>query len=115
MEESAVGVIQGEDMPQYERQIEIRLALPTGRVRYEKGQAVREAGPDPEWVISFIQPGVERALQRVYGPETEIRFSVGKTMDVRLSGVFPVKAGEIKERVAGVLEEAFENMENPEG
>lgn len=113
MDESAVDVKRSEETPGYERQIEIRLALPAGRVRYEGGKPVLEAGPDPERVISFIQPGVERALQRVYGAQTEVRLTVGRTLDVRLHGTFQEKAGEVRGRVAGVLEDAFENLEDP--
>ncbi|GAA5533974.1 hypothetical protein [Deinococcus aluminii] len=113
MTESAENVMDQPEAQNHDRQIEIRLALPAPRVRYEKGKAVKEAGPDMTRVIALIRPQVEGALQRVYGAQTEVRFTVGRASDVRLSGTFPVKVSEVRLRVAEVLEDAFENLEDP--
>lgn len=98
----------------YDRCIEIRLVAPTPRVRYEKGKPVKEEGPDFERVLRAIRPSVEAALQGIYGSETEIRLVEGKSADVRLSGTFSVKAGEVRTRVQEAVADAFDNLESVE-
>lgn len=100
--------------PAFERCIEVRLVSPTPRVRYEKGKPVKEEGPDFGRVMAAIQPSVERSLQAIYGAETEIRLVQGKAADVRLSGTFAVKAGEVRARVQEAVAEAFDNLESVE-
>jgi hypothetical protein len=95
----------------FDRCIEVRVVAPAPRVRYEKGQPVREAGPDFERVIAAVRPSVEAALQAVYGVGTEIRLVEGKSADVRLTGTFPVKAGEVRQRVSEALADAFDGLE----
>jgi hypothetical protein len=97
--------------PAFDRCIEVRVVAPQARVRYEKGQPVREAGPDFGRVIAAIFPVVEQGLQAVYGAGTEIRVVEGKAADVRLTGTFPVKAGEVRQRVSEVLADAFDGLE----
>lgn len=93
----------------HDRRIEIRMAFPE-RVRYEKGQPVRERGPDPNRVFGLLHPEVARALQDHYGPHTEVTFAVGRTPDVRLTGRFPEKPGDVKERVQETLALALEGL-----
>lgn len=102
------------DKATFDRCIEVRLVAPTPRIRYEKGKPVKEEGPDFERVMAAIQPSVEQSLQAIYGPETEVRLVQGKAADVRLSGTFPVKAGEIRARVNEAVAEAFDNLESVE-
>lgn len=102
------------DKPAFDRCIEVRLVAPTPRVRYEKGKPVKEEGPDFTRVMAAIRPSVEHSLQAIYGPETEIRLVQGKAADVRLSGTFPVKAGEVRARVQEAVAEAFDNLESVE-
>ncbi|WP_221091177.1 hypothetical protein [Deinococcus aquaedulcis] len=93
------------------RAIEIRLAQPAPRVRYEKGKPVKEPAPDMTRVVRALEGEVTAALQDLYGTQTGVVLTVAKANDIRLSGTFAEKAGVVRERVGEVLSLAFEGLE----
>ena len=97
----------------FTRRIEIRLAEPQPRIRYEKGKPVKEPVPDMQRVIAALEDEVTQNLQLVYGPETEIVIITARAQDVRLTGSFQQKANDIKAKVGEILANAFENLEVP--
>lgn len=97
----------------FTRRIEIRLAEPQPRVRYEKGKAVKEPVPDMQKVITALEEEVTHNLQLAFGSDTEIVITTARAQDVRLTGTFQQKATEIKILVGEVLADAFENLEVP--
>lgn len=101
------------DVTAFTRQIEIRLAEPQPRIRYEKGKPVREPVPDMQRVIAALEEEVTHHLQIAYGSETEVVITTAKAQDIRLTGAFQQKANNIKKLVGEVLADAFENMEVP--
>ncbi|WP_022803142.1 hypothetical protein [Deinococcus ficus] len=98
-------------IPAFTRQIEIRLAQPAPRVRYEKGKAIKEPVPDMDRVIRAIEDDITAAVQAVYGPQTEVTLTAAKAADIRLTGTFQEKAGVIRERVGEILASAFDNLD----
>lgn len=99
-----------EDSP-FSRQIEIRLAEPAPRYRYEKGKPVKEPTPDMNRVIRAIEDEVTEKVQAVYGEETGVLITVGKAADIRLTGTFQEKATETRKAVGEILAGVFENLE----
>lgn len=93
----------------YTRQIEIRMVFPE-KIRYEKGQPIKEPGPDPERVIAALRPEVERGIQDKYGEETEVIFRVAQAPSIRVTGQFGEKAGVTGAFVQEVLDGVFENL-----
>lgn len=102
-----------QDVTPYTRRIEIRLAEPQPRVRYEKNKPVREPVPDMQKVIEALRDEVTQNLQLAYGLETEIVFTTARAQDVRLTGAFEQKATDVKIMVGEVLADAMENLEVP--
>lgn len=98
----------------FTRQIEVRLAEPSPRVRYENGQAIKEPTPDMGRVIRAIEEEITELVQAKYGGETEVLLSVGKAADVRLTGAFQEKATVTRKVVGEILAGVFENLEIPE-
>ncbi|MVN89165.1 hypothetical protein GO986_20730 [Deinococcus sp. HMF7620] len=99
------------DAPAFVRQIEIRLAQPAPRVRYEKGKPVKEPTPDMTRVIRALEDEVTAALQGLYGLDTKVIFTVAKAGDIRLAGPFSDKAPAIRAQVGEVLAQAFDNLD----
>lgn len=97
----------------YTRRIEIRLAEPQPRVRFEKNKPVRDPVPDMQKVIAALEEEVTHHLQIAYGSETEVVITTAKAQDIRLTGTFQEKVTEIKKLVGEVLGDAFENLEVP--
>lgn len=103
--------VNGAPKPTFTRQIEIRLAQPAPRVRYEKGKAVKEPTPDMDRVIRAIEDDVTAAVQAVYGTQTEVTLTAARAADIRLTGTFQEKAGVIRERVGEILASTFDNLD----
>ena len=103
--------VNGAASPAFTRQIEIRLAQPAPRVRYEKGKPVKEPTPDMDRIIRAIEDDITAAVQAVYGAETEVMLTAAKAADIRLTGTFQEKPGVIRERVGEILAGAFDNLD----
>ncbi|MBZ9752170.1 hypothetical protein GO986_11935 [Deinococcus sp. HMF7620] len=110
MMESAQDVTEAPSSP-FVRQIEIRLAQPTPRVRYEKGKPIKEPAPDMNRVIRALEDEVTAAVQQLYGPQTEVTFAAAKAGDIRFAGAFTEKPGVMRERVSEILGIAFDNLD----
>ncbi len=95
---------QPEESSGYTRSIEVRLARPQPRIRYEKGEPVREPMPDQERIIGAIAGDLTRALQTKYGTETEIFITSAHSPSVRLLGQFADKTSVVGAYVQEVLE-----------
>ena len=80
-------------------------------MRYEKGKAVKEPAPDMDCVIRAILDAVTGAVQDAYGVQTGVTITAARAADIRLSGTFTEKPGVIRERVGGVLAEAFDGLD----
>ncbi|CAM4058210.1 DinI-like family protein [Deinococcus marmoris] len=93
----------------YTRQIEIRMVFPE-KIRYEKGKAVKEPGPDPERVIAALRSEVERGVQDRYGEETQVIFRVAQAPSIRVTGQFGEKVAITAAFVQEVLDGAFEHL-----
>lgn len=100
--------------PAFSRRIEIRLAEPQPRIRYETNKPVREPVPDMHKVIEALRDEVTQNLQLAYGPETEVVITTARAQDVCLTGAFQQKVNDVKMMVGEVLADAFENLEVPE-
>ncbi|CAM3507111.1 hypothetical protein DESA109040_14800 [Deinococcus saxicola] len=93
----------------YTRRIEIRMVFPE-KIRYEKGNPVKEPGPDPERVIAALRPEVERGIQEKYGEETEVVFRVAQAPSIRVTGQFGQKVAVTAAFAQEVLDGAFEHL-----
>lgn len=99
------------DVTTFTRQIEIRLRQPVPNVKYVKGKPVKEAVPDMEKLADAIREEVTHNLQTAFGPQTEVRISVGKVNDIRLNGTFEGKVEELKTLIGEVVADAFDNVD----
>ena len=111
MTDSVSGV---EEQSSFTRLIEIRLAEPAPRVRYEKGKVSKEPSMDMTRVIQAIEDQVTETLQAKYGAKTEVRLTVAQPGDVRLTGNFAENPADTKKAVGEVLAEVFDTLELPE-
>lgn len=103
--------VESPETPAFTRIIEIRIAEPAPRYRYEKGKPVKEPMPDMNRVIRAIEDDITEQVQAVYGEETEVRITVAKVADIRLTGTFPEKATETRKVVGEILGNVMENLE----
>ena len=110
MMESAMDVT-GNEVTVYQRQIEVRLARPAPRVRYEKGKAIKEPTPDMSRVIAAVEDDLTAAIQGVYGEQTEVRLTLAQAPDIRLTGSFQEKPAAIREVVGEMLASALEGLD----
>ena len=110
MMESAVDIT-GDEVTVYQRQIEVRLARPAPRVRYEKGKAVKEPTPDMSRVIAAVEDDLTAAIQGVYGEQTEVRLKLAQAPDIRLTGTFQEKPAAIREVVGEMLANTLEGLD----
>ena len=110
MMESAVDIT-GDEVTVYQRQIEVRLARPAPRVRYEKGKAIKEPTPDMNRVIAAIEDDLTAAIQGVYGEQTEVRLKLAQAPDIRLTGTFQEKPAIIREVVGEMLANTLEGLD----
>lgn len=92
------------------KRVEIRLPRPATRVRYEKGRAVREAGPDMDRVLAAVRGPITEELQRRFGA-VEVEVVLAQSADIRLTGSFGQKPAEVRAAVGEVLETVFEGLE----
>lgn len=64
-----------------------------------------------ESIALAVKPQVEREVWRRLGPNVEVRLEEGKTQDVRLAGLFALKAGEVRQIVGEALGAALDHLD----